>query len=277
MRRIIASASLAIAGLGLWVSPVRAQRAPDLATLDRGDGISRVGLDTGLTLLDVPGYDAALRLEPFGQYVTRSGFGFYGALPIALSFGDGDADTAALGNVDVGALYVIDAPTVSWVFRGGVALPTADDDLPGFLANFYATWPRLTDLALTIPDAVYVRLAFSPLIHVDNFYLRADIGFDLAARDGDVAEADSMVRLNIGGGFDLGPIALGLELANLATFDDFDDGDPDDDENFLHVAAFTLRFMGEALQPFVAVGAPVDDFVRDNVNLFIAAGIQAAF
>lgn len=261
----------------------RAQRAPDLATLDRGDGITRIGLDMGLVVLDAPGYDAALRLDLFGQYVSLSGLGFYGSVPVSMAFGDDDNDATALGNIDVGGLYVLETTDISWVFRLGIALPTADDDPEGFAANFFAIWPRFTDLAQTVPDATYVRFGFSPLIHMHNVFLRADLGFDLAVNDGDAFEADSLFRLNIGGGVDLGPVALGVESVNLASLDDFDDDDVDDEERFLHVLAVTLRFMGESLQPFVAVGAPLDDFVREDppeglgVNLFVAAGIQVAF
>lgn len=58
-----------------------AQRAPDMATLDRGDGITKVGLDLGYSSLDTH-YSGALRFELYGQYVLPSGLGFYGALPM---------------------------------------------------------------------------------------------------------------------------------------------------------------------------------------------------
>src|ERR1044072_8629082 len=72
--------------LALAGGPAFAQRAPDMATLDRGDGISKIAVDAGLTFVDYP-YDLALRLELYGQYVARSGFGLYGAMPFTMSFG----------------------------------------------------------------------------------------------------------------------------------------------------------------------------------------------
>src|SRR5687767_4973336 len=107
MRIIVVVIAMAIAGTA------HAQRAPDMATLDRGDGISKLGLDLGFTSLDTPSLDAALRIEIAGQYVTYSGFGIYGAFPIAKSFGDDDAPdplphpTTAIGNLELGGLYVI--------------------------------------------------------------------------------------------------------------------------------------------------------------------------
>src|SRR5688572_18718215 len=134
------------------------QRAPDLATLDRGDGITRIGLDVGLTLLDPPPYSSALRFEPYGQYVTDSGFGIYGMLPFARSFGGADGppdpeDAFALGNLELGMLYVIESnPVVSWVFRGGLVAPIGSDSRDGRLTNYAAMWPRFTDLPLVVPD-----------------------------------------------------------------------------------------------------------------------------
>lgn len=258
-------------------STASAQRAPDTATLDRGDGITKFGLDLGLTFLDESLYDSALRLEPYGQYVLDSGLGFYGALPITASFGDeddpiaGDQDDVAIGNLDLGLLFVLDGPTLSWVFRGGVGLPTASDDLDGYLTNVAGVWPRLTDLALIHPDATYIRLSLSPLVHVNKLFLRADVGFDIGIGD-DEADADELVRLNVAGGVDLGVVALSAELVTLGELDD-----EGDDEDYLHTFAFAARFMTESLEPFLAIGLPLDDSAREAVDLFVSGGIQATF
>jgi hypothetical protein len=256
---------------------VHAQRAPDHLTLDRGDGISRIGLDLGFTLVDDPAYDAALRLELFGQHVTRSGFGIYGALPIARSFGGGDApapeDATALGNLELGGLFVAEpSPDISWVFRVGVALPTADDDADGALTNSFATYPRLTDLALVVPDAAYVRLAVSPLIHMRTVFLRVDVGVDLGIDTGDAETAEHLARFNVGAGIDFDTFALGIELVNSVAFDEFSSGD-----QFVHALMLGARFMGESLQPFLGVGLPLDDSARERVTLFFSGGIQYVF
>jgi hypothetical protein len=260
----------------MFASAAHAQRAPDMATLDRGDGISKFGVDGAFSSIDTPFYDAALRFEAYGQYVTDSGFGFYGAFPLSHSFGDPPdvtpplpQPTTAIGNLELGGLYVITKnPTLSWVFRLGVALPTASDDFDGAVTNAFATWPRLTDYALAVPNAWYVRFGVSPLIHVNNVFLRVDLGFDIGSDDDDAA--DELLRFNLGGGIDLGVVALSLELANLYDLDDFDDNN-----DWVHTLAFTVRFMGERLQPFLSLGAPIDDS-RDAIPFFFAAGIQYA-
>jgi hypothetical protein len=268
VHRVIVCSVIAVLALA---APASAQRAPDFATLDRGDGWRRIGLDAGFTLLtdDAP-YSGALRLELSGQYVLRSGLGFYGAFPISRSFGaEAPAENATgIGNLEAGLLYVIDGPTLSWVFRGGLALPTASDGA-GAATNFFATYPRFTDVALAVPDAVYARVAFSPLIHMDHLYLRADFGFDVGFDTGDGDAANELLRLNMGGGYDFGAVAVGLEWVNLYTLDDFGGG-----EEHISSLAINVRIMGKSLQPYIAAGFPLDDSRRDLVVFYLASGIQ---
>jgi hypothetical protein len=254
-------------GVAAAATPARAQRAPDMATLDRGDGITKIGVDLGLDLVDGP-YDAVLRIEPFGQYVLRMGLGFYGAFPITRSFGGAGGmqpeDTFAIGNLDLGLLYVFEpSPEISWVFRGGVGLPTASDSADGFATNLFGTYPRLTDLALITPDALYLRVGVSPLIHVRRLYLRVDLGADIGSDDADVA--DELIRFNVGGGIDLGAVAVGAELVNLYGIDA---------EEFVHTIAGTIRIMGDSVQPLIAVGTPLDEGPRDAVPVFVSVGLQ---
>jgi hypothetical protein len=256
-----------------FASTAFAQRAPDMATLDRGDGITKLGFDLGFSSLEDPPYDAALRFEMWGQYVTNSGIGFYGALPISRSIGgEGPPDPGAenrtsLGNVDLGLLYVIEGSSLSWVFRGGVLLPTSTDGRDPSLTRYAAVAPRLTDIAMASSDW-HLRLSLSPIVHVSKLFLRGDIGFDL-----DVGDTDfHYLRLNIGAGVDFDVAAISVELVNTAMF-----GDLDRNEDFFHAVAFTARFMGEQLQPFISIGAPLDESRRDQIKFFIAGGLQVAF
>jgi hypothetical protein len=153
------------------------------------------------------------------------------------------------------------------VLRGGLALPTSTGGIDHGLTRYYATAPRLTDIALASSDW-HVRLAVSPLIHVDRLFARADLGFDINIGGDDY----HFLRFNVGAGYDFGVVALSLELVNTATFGDFVR-----DEDFFHAFALTVRFMGEQLQPFLSFGLPIDEYRRDNVRFFIAGGIQLAF
>jgi len=272
MRRAIITAAV----LAALAAPASAQRMPDFATLDRGDGFSKVGVDLAWVSLNPPNYDSALHFEAYGQFVTYSGLGIYLAMPIARSFGDGPEEgeaegNTALGDLDIGGLYVISGLDTSFVFRLGLIVPTASEDSGNFTTNFWAQQFRLTDIAMVNPDAWYARLAFSPLIHMRSVFLRADLGVDIPFAE-DNYRADPIGRLNLGVGFDLGIAALMLELANIADIDD-DDDDLDDDEDFFTTGAITARFMGQSLQPFLSVGMPIDELVRDRVDFFIAGGI----
>lgn len=270
-------AIIAAAVLAALAAPAAAQRMPDFATLDRGDGYSKLGLDLAWVKLEPPPYDSVFHLELHGQYVLESGLGFYGALPLAKSFGDGpdegeaNGDTA-LGDLDVGGLYVISGLDLSFVFRLGLVVPTATEDAGDFATNIRGAQFRITDIAMVNPDAWYARLAFSPLIHVSSVFLRADLGVDIPFAEDDF-RADPIGRLNIGGGVDFGIAALMLELATIADIDD-DDDDEIGDEDLFTTGAITARFMGETLQPFLSVGMPIDEAVRDQVDFFIAGGIQ---
>ncbi|NVB84942.1 MAG: hypothetical protein HOV81_41630 [Kofleriaceae bacterium] len=240
-----------------------------MATLDRGDGISKIAVDAGLTFLDDP-YDLALRLELYGQYVTRSGFGIYGSLPLTMSFGAPEDnpdvipnDATALGNLEAGGLYVLTkSRELSFVFHGGVSFPTAGDDRDEAATLRAGIWPRLTDLANTT-GLWYLRFGFSPLFYASKFFLRGDLGFDIALEEAGA----HFLRFNIGAGVDLGAVALSLELVNSLAFIEHEDNEFFDD------LALTVRFMGKTFQPYLAVGTPLDDS-RDNVDLFIAGGLQ---
>lgn len=273
MRRALTTAAV----LAALAAPAAAQRMPDFATLDRGDGYSKIGLDVGFLSLDPPPLDAALRIEPHLQYVTPGGLGGYLAFPIARSFGDGPAEgeiegETAIGDLDLGALYVISGLDLSFVFRLGLVVPTASEDDGDTVTNYFAGQYRLTDIAMVNPDAWYARLAFSPLIHMSSLFLRVDLGIDIPFAE-DNFRADPIGRLNLGGGVDLGAAALMLEVVTIADIDD-DDEDDLEDEDLYHTAAITARFMGEMLQPFITVGMPIDEPIRDRVAFFLGAGVQ---
>jgi hypothetical protein len=157
---------------------------------------------------------------------------------------------------------------MSFVFRGGIGFPTATDGRDPTLTRFASASPRLTDLALAT-DNWYLRLGVSPLLYGHNLFLRADIGFDVNLQSDDY----HFLRLNLGGGVDLGIVALSLELVNSVTFGTFTRYE----DRLFHSLALTTRFMGEHLQPFLSFGLPLDDYRRDSVHFFISGGIQVAF
>jgi len=273
--------ALALVMIALAAGTVAAQPmagSPTFATLDRQDGESKIGASLGWTFFDNdgPGDISALRIDAYGHYVTPSGFGGYGLIPLSFLFVEdapGLDDESAIGNVEGGLIYVLRSGPNDFVLHGGVTLPTADDD-EGFFANVLGTFPRLTDLALAYPETFWLRLGVSPIFRTGQFVIRLDGGLDFAVSS-DGEEPDPLLRLNVGAGVDTGTFAVLGELVTVAGLGDEDvEADPDDDEDFLHTAAISARFRAGSIEPGLALGFPLDDSVRDFVEFFIVGSLQ---
>jgi hypothetical protein len=276
--------ALAFVMIALAAGTVAAQPmagSPTFATMDRQDGESKIGASLGWTFFDDEvfggGEISTLRIDAYGHYVSESGLGGYGLIPLSFLFVDdvpGFDDESAVGNVEGGVLYVIPSGPHDFVLHGGVTLPTADDDA-GFLANVFGTFPRLTDLALAYPETFWLRLGASPILRAGQFVIRLDGGLDFAVSS-DGEEPDPLLRLNVGAGVDTGSFAILGELVTVAGLGDEDvEADPDgDDEDFLHTAAISARFRAGSIEPGLALGFPLDESIRDLVEFFVVGGIQ---
>src|SRR5688500_9516140 len=108
---------------------------PVMPTMDRVTDHSNFNASLGYVVFDEDLVDLGLRAELGGEYLTPAGFGGYGALPISYISGNDESDTA-IGNLELGGLYVLPvAATSKVVLRGGVSLPTGpkSDDFESFL------------------------------------------------------------------------------------------------------------------------------------------------
>ncbi len=276
--------ALALVMIALAAGTVAAQPmagSPTFATMDRQDGESKVGAAVGWTFFDDDAFGAdsdvsAARFDIYGHYVAPSGLGGYGQIALSSVFTDED-DESGVGNVEGGMVYVIRTGMHDIVLRGGITLPTADDD-EGFFANFFASWPRLTDLALAAPETFWLRLSASPILRAGQFVFRIDGGIDFAVSS-DGEEPDPLGRLNLGGGIDTGGFALLGELVTWTSLGDDDDDVLDDgeDEDFIHTAAISARFRAGALEPGIALGFPLDEDIREGIEFFLIAGLQGRF
>jgi len=273
--------ALALVMIALAAGTVAAQPmagSPTFATMDRQDGESKVGVALGWTFFDDDAFGpetdvSAARFDVYGHYVTPRGLGGYGQIALSTIFSDED-DESGVGNVEGGVVYVIRTGMHDIVLRGGITLPTADDD-EGAFANDFATWPRLTDLAMAVPETFWLRLSASPILRAGQFVFRIDGGIDFAVSS-DGEEPDPLGRLNIGGGIDTGGVAILGELVTMTSLGD-DDDVAGDDEDFLHTAAISARFRAGALEPGIALGFPLDEDIRDGIEFFLIAGLQGRF
>jgi hypothetical protein len=277
--------ALAFVMIALAAGTVAAQPmagSPTFATMDRQDGESKIGASLGWTFFDNdgPGDISALRVDIYGHYVGMSGLGGYGIIPLSFLFVDnvepfGDEDESAIGNVEGGVLYVIPSGMTDFVLRGGITLPTADDDGAGITTNFLGMWPRLTDAAHYYPETFWLRLSASPIFRSGQFIVRLDGGVDFAVSTDNYDEPDPILRLNVGAGVDTGSFAILGELVTIGNLGDNDSAiDTAPDEDFLHTLAISARFRAGAIEPGVALGFPLDDSVREFMDFFVIAGLQ---
>lgn len=276
--------ALAFVMIALAAGRVAAQPmagSPTPATMDRQDGESKIGASLGWTFFDdeTIGDISALHVDIYGHYVGASGLGGYGIIPLSFVFVDNvepfqDDSESAIGNVEGGVLYVVPSGPHDFVLHGGITLPTADDDLDGFIANALATLgPRLTDIALAYPQTFWLRFGVSPILRSGQLVFRLDGGLDFALSTDNGDEPDPLLRLNAGGGIDTGSFALLGELVTIGTLGD-EDATIEDNEDFFHTLAISARFRAGSIEPGIALGFPLDESVRDYMDFFIIASLQ---
>lgn len=273
--------------VGALAAPVAAEREPadlvhDTHTMDRLTPTSTFGIELGYEVWDGDGFvETVVGLNVGGHFVSDSGAGGYLVVPIShveledplMIFPD-DSETV-LGNVEIGGMYARPmGRNADMLFRLGVALPTADDD-PG-IGQFqaFASAPRYGDLVLRIPDSTWLRVGFSPMGRAGIFYWRADIGLDLMIDDddGEAVDISPIVRLNGGGGVDLGTVDLGVELVTNVTSPEDDNAD-----EIASTLGIGARFAAGKAQPGVALILPVgfDDDPLQDLEFVIAASVMA--
>jgi len=240
--------------------PSTALASPDTTfdplSMDRQTFRSTVNVDFGYEFWDDPPLVndiTVFGLTIAGQYMAPSGVGGYAAIPLSYVSIDSplfDDSEFAVGNIELGGVYAKKVRhNTSLVFHAGVALPTADDDGAGGL-QAYASVPRYGDLVQRWPNSTWLRLGFSPMGREGKLFWRADVGLDFALDDdnggGDISP---ILRLNIGGGIDLGSVSL---LGELVT--NIVDSDGDDT-----ASTFTLgaRFASGNLRPGIGLLFPI--------------------
>jgi len=248
------------------------------ATMDRGDASTKLGLNASMTFLDSDQSTSALRFDLHGQYVHKKGFGVYGSLPITHYSADGnptgggsDFSEMALGNLEVGGIYNHKlSDKLLLTARGGVMLPTADDD-EGVWSNLANVLPRLTDLPSMYSDTTTLRASASLSGKEGQFFYRADAGFDIPVDTPEMTELDPLMRVNVGVGVNAGPLAIMGEFASVGTTGDVDDGV----DRFLHTAAITAAFTkNKQIKPTISVIVPINDDITQMFDASVMLGLQ---
>ena len=242
-----------------------------LATLDRQgpDSIALIQLDTVLdTRFDE--LERYNRLDLYGQYVIGE-VGAYANVPIGwteVHLGD---DQVVIGNVEVGAVYAMDLPTLSVTLHGGVLLPTLSETVQRPLVSL----GRLTDTGAFVENTMALRFGGIVRINAGILFAQADLGLDYAI--GDVPEAigeDMILRVNGALGVGMPFFDIALESANRGRIGQR--GPATVAGLFQHTVALTAIGKFAVVNPYASFLIPVDEETRGedwNVTLGVQIGL----
>lgn len=252
--------------------PISAQ----FVTLDRSDASSRVGAQLAYTSLDSADPISSVRIDVFGQAVTRRGLGVYGTLAIAtVDATRPDTDesfvAASRGNLEIGGLFVAQKTDLGFIARAGLALPTAGTSLESFISNGAGASSRLTDLALIAPEVTWIRLSASQLYRSKHAIVRGDAGVDLAIDAPAGFSATTLIHANLAVGLIHGGHQISLELVNVIASDE------SLSDHLLHSLGMSYRAPLGAVEPFVGIVKPFGASSRDlaEANFALVAGVSA--
>lgn len=245
---------------------------PAGATTDRiGTETWAANAELAYNAYDDGGDGTLLRLDLYGQYLAQldaNRLGGYVWMPVVRTFGtDGDEETG-LGSLELGGAFAMAvSPETDLVLRGGLVLPTVDEN--DALLVLLGSFGRLTDLYTSLPDFTWLRLSGSALHDAAPYFVRADLGFDVPFSDEE--DITGLLRVNLAAGIDLGAAAVLGELATLGII-----GDDDTDESFLHTLALTLRGRGQTFSPGLSLVVPLDDSLNSAVDFVVVGSIRIA-
>jgi hypothetical protein len=233
----------------------------DPLTMNSLTPVSTFGLEVGVPIWDVPDNQSftSIGINLHGHYVDPgSGFGGYLNVPLQYLAGEydlpiiGTVDDSefSIGNVELGGVFAKQLRYLAIVGHVGVSVPThsADEDLLG-AATPLASAPRYTDIVNRIPESTWLRLGFSPMGRKGKLFWRGDLGVDIALDDDNTDSASPAYYFNVGGGIDLGQVAIQVEIDTLVT-----DTDGDDTNS---VFAFGARFISGKFRPGVSMFFPL--------------------
>jgi hypothetical protein len=261
-------------------APVTSDIAPGFMTMDRVDAHTRLGLQVGFNKLDDIdlGDGFFMRFNPYAQYVfPNREVGIYGQLPFSHAFifsGTGE-DATGWGNLELGGFYM-PFRNNDLILRAGLAAATASDEsnTDGIITNAATVYERLTDFVLIAPNYTTGRLSASTVQQMDQFFFRADGGFDLVIDRPSMSTGPSVFfRANAAAGYRVpDAVDLAFELVNIAAVNGDVDGGIT--ERFIHTAALTLRTPG-VNQIHVGTIFPLDEDARGEVWI-LSFGYQRA-
>lgn len=256
-------------------------RQPGFVGIDRLDGTSRAGLDATYlepNMMDSSGPKPRLmRLNAHLSYVDqRLGLGGYVMVPFAqVRTGDGATErtTSALGDVELGAIYVARLPSanVGLVLHAGITAPTGEDNLAGFITGAIA----LSELYNGLPSGTTAKLGVSPMFRYGNLFARLDLGGDWNI-DSKNATVGTGLHYNAGLGVDLGPAAVMVESQNMSLLKIEGNGGTARGVT-LNSMVVSMRANLRAVSPYLGVIIPVENDTSELIDLAVTLGTDLRF
>jgi len=255
-----------------------AENTPQLFTLERQDRNTRFGLQTGWALGEHLDNSATMRFDMYGQAAFNVGSGAVGAyvdIPFAMALGENSR--ASISNMEFGGYYVAGISFLDVVMRFGVNVPSASQSVEGAALNVFTGIERVTDIVQSYPDTTSLRFSASPMIKLGPLFARADFGFDVPI---DWPGADVIMRMNAGGGLDLGSVAVFAEWSNLGELGGALKsplgGPISSKDRWIHTLALGIRFPIGIIQPGVALIFPLDDAINEVVPAYLSTSLEIA-
>ena len=124
----------------------------------------------------------------------------------------------------------------------------------------------MADLVDRIPETTWLRLGFSPMGRQGKLFWRGDVGIDIALDDDSSDSFSPAYYFNVGGGVDLGQVALQVEIDTLVT-----DSDGDDTNS---VFAFGARFLSGKFRPGLSMFFPLGWEDTNNTGWDFGFGVS---
>jgi hypothetical protein len=247
-----------------------ASHSPGFVTIERFDSVSRAGLDVSYVNVNTSQDVTLLASNLHGQYITPSGAGGYLQLPVSYATGSGIGTTdsvTALGDLELGGIYVTPIGRHKLALHAGLTLPTASDDLDKYATSIIGLiGSRLTDFYDALPKGTSIRLGASPLIRSGQLFARIDFGIDANLDNSGSSSFDSFLHFNGGLGFDLGTAAIMGEITNLYS--------TSNNGGWLNTVALSARFKAGDISPYAALIIPLDDDTQQFVDLSFTGGLE---
>ncbi len=255
------------------IAPATAAAGPQLEPrflqTDRTGATTTTGVSFGLVSLPDDS-EGSYHADLFGQWMVLRALGIYGNVTANALTTEAN-DDSALGNAELGGVWVPDGAPWPVVARIGMTLPTAPSgDVPAQFANNTGQMARFTDAALGQGEVTWARAAVSTFLRDGQGYFRVDVGVDVALFGDRTDEVSHLLRVNAAAGLKSDKVALSAELITNVGLED-----PGQNDRFLHVLSVGGRYLAAGdIQPNLAILLPMDDELRDLFGHAFVLGIE---